>query len=86
MYGLTVYEGKYFGNNNRFLELLFGHKHKKAVRISIDFEKEEINKIEFYEKRARAGLNILDKVLFQWNLKLSSKVNKHVCAIKKSLQ
>lgn len=86
MYGLTVYEGKYYGNNNRFLELLFGHKHKKAVRISIDFEKEEINKIEFYERRARAGLNILDKVLFHWNLKLSPKVDKHVRAIKKSLQ
>ena len=64
MYGLTVYDGKYYGNNNRFLELLFGYKHKKAIRISINFEKEEINKIEFYEKRARAGLNILDKVLF----------------------
>jgi len=86
MYGLTIYDGKYYGNNNRFLELLFGHKHKKAVRISIDFKKEEINKIEFYEKRARAGLDILNKVLFQWNLKLSSKADKYVRAIKKSLQ
>jgi hypothetical protein len=86
MYGLTIYEGEYYGNNDRFLKLLFGHKHKKAVRISIDFKREEINKIEFYAKRARAGLNILDKVLFQWNLKLSSKVNRHVYAIKKSLQ
>lgn len=86
MYGLTVYEGKYYGNNNRFLELLFGHKHKRAVRVFIDFKKEEINKVEFYEKRTRAGLDILDKVLFHWNLKLSSKVNKYVRIIKKSLQ
>ena len=86
MYRLELYEGEYFGNNNRFLKLLFGHKHKRAVRIFIDFKKEEISKVEFYEKKARAGLDILNKVLFQWNLKLSSKANKYVCTIKKSLQ
>lgn len=85
MYGLTIYEGTYY-HNDRFLELLFGHKHKKAVRIFIDFKKEEINKIVFYAKRTRAGLDILNKVLFQWNLKLSSKVDKHINTIKKSLQ
>lgn len=86
MYGLIIYEGEYYGNNNRFLNLLFGHKYKKAIRISIDFKREEIIKVKFYAKRARAGLNILDKVSLQWNLKLSSKVDKYIRTIKKSLQ
>lgn len=82
MYGLIVYDGKYL-SDGRFLNILFGHKHKKAIRINIDFKEEKVVGLTLYQKQA--GLDILDKVLLRWNFTLSNKVNRYVYAIKKSL-
>lgn len=80
--GLIIYDGQY-SPDGRFLNLLFGHKHKKAIRINIDFKEEKVVGITLYQKQA--GLDILDKVLLRWNFTLSGKVKRYVYIIRKNL-